>query len=410
MANVIVVVGAQYGDEGKGAIVDFLGDKADVIARSQGGNNAGHTVIIDNKKYKFHLIPSGILRKDKLNIIGNGTVIDPKVLCEEIKQLEDTGIHISEKNLILSSSAHTILNKHINEDVKTGRKVGTTGRGIGPCYADKIKRTGMRIHDYVNSNNGFSSQLKPLVKDTSFVINEAIRQGKNILIEGAQGTLLDIDHGTYPYVTSSNPTAGSACTGLGVGPTKINDVVGIFKAYVSRVGEGPFVTELGSYAECKGEDINSSTSGEDFKSENEYVQGKVLRKQGQEYGTTTGRPRRCGWFDLVAAKYAVMINGITSIALTKLDVLSNFDKIKVCVAYECDGEVLGDMPLQSDILARCKPIYQEFDGWGEDLTSLTSFNELPSNAKEYIKFLEDSLGTKVSIVSIGPGREQTIVV
>ncbi len=417
MGKVTVIVGGQYGDEGKGSIVDFLAEKADIVARCQGGNNAGHTVVIGNKSYKFHLIPSGILHKNKLNIIGNGTVIDPEVLCNEIKQLEQTGVKITDKNLVISSNAHVIQEKHKEEDIKTGSKIGTTGRGIGPCYKDKINRTGIKIYDYLNQNSNKQNfecikKLKPLAKDTSFIVNKLLNAGKNLLIEGAQGSLLDIDHGTYPYVTSSNSTAGGACTGLGIGPTKINEVIGIFKAYVTRVGEGSFVTELGSYNQCKNESKDEALNKSDIAKANlgdGYTQGKMLRKQGTEYGTTTGRPRRCGWFDLVAARYAVMVNGVSRIVLTKLDVLSNFETLKVCIAYEYNSKRLEDFSLQAEILEKCKPIYQEFPGWKEDLTQIKNYDNLPENAKKYIKYLEQKLCVPIFIVSVGPGREQTIV-
>ncbi|HIH42972.1 TPA: adenylosuccinate synthetase [Candidatus Woesearchaeota archaeon] len=417
MGKVTVIVGGQYGDEGKGSIVDFLTQKADIVARCQGGNNAGHTVVIGNKSYKFHLIPSGILHKNKLNIIGNGTVIDPEVLCNEIRQLEQEGVKITDKNLVISSNAHVIQEKHKEEDIKTGSKIGTTGRGIGPCYKDKINRTGIKIYDYLNQNSDKQNfdcikKLKPLVKDTSFVVNKLLGAGKNLLIEGAQGSLLDIDHGTYPYVTSSNSTAGGACTGLGIGPTKINDVIGIFKAYVTRVGEGSFITELGNYNQCKNENKDEVLNKSDIAKANSgdgYTQGKMLRKQGNEYGTTTGRPRRCGWFDLVAAKYAVMLNGLSMIVLTKLDVLSNFETLNVCVAYEYNNKKLEDFPLQAEILEKCKPIYEKLPGWKEDLTQIKRYDKLPENAKKYIQYLEQKLGVPIFIVSVGPGRDQTIV-
>ena len=417
MGKVTVIVGGQYGDEGKGSIVDFLTQKADIVARCQGGNNAGHTVVIGNKSYKFHLIPSGILHKNKLNIIGNGTVIDPEVLCNEIRQLEQEGVKITDKNLVISSNAHVIQEKHKEEDIKTGSKIGTTGRGIGPCYKDKINRTGIKIYDYLNQNSDKQNfdcikKLKPLVKDTSFVVNKLLGAGKNLLIEGAQGSLLDIDHGTYPYVTSSNSTAGGACTGLGIGPTKINDVIGIFKAYVTRVGEGSFITELGNYNQCKNENKDEVLNKSDIAKANSgdgYTQGKMLRKQGNEYGTTTGRPRRCGWVDLVAAKYAVMLNGLSMIVLTKLDVLSNFETLNVCVAYEYNNKKLEDFPLQAEILEKCKPIYEKLPGWKEDLTQIKRYDKLPENAKKYIQYLEQKLGVPIFIVSVGPGRDQTIV-
>ena len=376
---ITVVVGMQYGDEGKGKIVDFLAEKADVIARFAGGNNAGHTVIVGDKKYKFHLLPSGVI-SDKLNIIGNGTVIDPNVLLKEIDEMEEKGLRIDPSRLIISSSAHVIQEKHIEEDKAKCGNIGTTGRGIGPCYRDKIIRNGLRMGEYVKNNE----KLKPFVKDTCFVLDRAIKDGKNILIEGAQGTLLDIDHGTYPFVTSSNPTAGGACTGLGIGPTKIDKVVGILKAYTTRVGNGPFTTEL-------------------FDKDGEY-----LAEKGHEFGTTTGRPRRCGWFDSVIGRYSVIVNGIIEIALTKLDVLTGMKSIKICDSYELNGEVVKDFPLNN--LEDAKPVYFEMPGWDEDITECKSVDDLPLNCKNYVKKIEELIGAKISIISVGPRRDQTIIV
>ena len=424
MAKTIVIVGGQFGDEGKGKIVDFLTEKADLICRYQGGNNAGHTVIVGNEKFKFHLIPSGIVHKDKLNVIGNGAVIDPKVLIEEIQGLEKRGFKITDKNLVISSSAHVIQQKHIEEDLATGSKVGTTGRGIGPCYKDKISRTGIRISDFIKKEAKEAKKLKPLVKNTYSIVNEAIDSGKNVLIEGAQGTLLDIDHGTYPYVTSSNCTAGGACTGLGIPPTKIDSTLAVFKAYITRVGEGPFPTELGTYSQTKGEktleEMKKGLSDEGFRlvmgkiirkanDGDDYAQGRLLRIQGGEYGTTTGRPRRTGWFDAVAAKYAITINGLRSIIITKLDVLSNLKKIKICAAYKVNGVKTNKFPLYSEYLEHAEPIYEEMPGWDKDLTNVTSFKELPEAAKNYIGRLQEILDAKVSILSIGPRRDQTII-
>ncbi len=376
---ITVVVGMQYGDEGKGACVDFLAKKADIIARFAGGNNAGHTVIVGDKKYKFHLLPSGVI-SDKLNIIGNGTVIDPNVLLKEIDEMEEKGLRIDPSRLIISSSAHVIQEKHIEEDKAKCGNIGTTGRGIGPCYRDKIIRNGLRMGEYVKNNE----KLKPFVKDTCFVLDRAIKDGKNILIEGAQGTLLDIDHGTYPFVTSSNPTAGGACTGLGIGPTKIDKVVGILKAYTTRVGNGPFTTEL-------------------FDKDGEY-----LAEKGHEFGTTTGRPRRCGWFDSVIGRYSVIVNGIIEIALTKLDVLTGMKSIKICDSYELNGEVVKDFPLNN--LEDAKPVYFEMPGWDEDITECKSVDDLPLNCKNYVKKIEELIGAKISIISVGPRRDQTIIV
>jgi len=410
MAKTILVVGGQFGDEGKGAIIDFLAEKADVVARFAGGNNAGHTVCVEDDIYKFHLIPSGIVHK-KLNVIGNGTVIDPKVLVKEIEGLEKKGFKITDKNLVVSSSAHVITEKQIEED-KTDKKIGTTGRGIGPCYRDKISRTGKRISDFVKEDNKEAKKIKPLVKDTYLIINGAIGDKRNVLIEGAQGTLLDIDHGTYPFVTSSNPIAGGACTGLGIGPTKIDSVIGVFKAYITRVGRGPFPTEQGTDKQTMNELKDQKLMPDDITKANEdnpYYIGKVLRKQGGEYGTTTGRARRTGFFDAVAAKYAVTINGLTSIVITKLDVLTNLRKIKLCTHYEINGKKTDNFPLNLDELGKAKPVYIEMDGWDDDLTDVTSYDKLPDNAKKYLKKLEEILNIKICIVKVGPKRNQTIV-
>ncbi len=425
MVQTIIVVGGQWGDEGKGKIVDFLAEKADLVIRYAGGNNAGHTVVVNGKKFKFHLIPSGIVHEGKLNIIANGTVVDPEVLVEEIENLEKMGFKIDDSRLIISSNAHTILPKHREEDNPKkdphAKMIGTTGRGIGPCYRDKIARKGMRISDYVESSNSkIAEKIKPLVKDTCFIINEAIEKGKKVLFEGAQGTLLDVDHGTYPFVTSSNPTAGGALTGTGVGPTKIDAVIGVFKAYTTRVGAGPFPTELGTEEQTnkegtwdKIEDVYDEALKEALEKANagdEYYQGKYMRLKGKEYGTTTGRPRRTGWFDAVAARYAVVINGMSSIAITKLDVLQGLKKIKICVAYEVDGKRTTNFILNTKKLTRARPIYEEMPGWDEDIGDAKSFEDLPRNAQNYLKRLEDLCKTRISIISVGPRRDQTIVV
>ncbi|MDP7180222.1 MAG: adenylosuccinate synthetase [Candidatus Woesearchaeota archaeon] len=424
MSKVIVIVGGQWGDCGKGKIVDFLTEKADIIARYAGGNNAGHTVVVEDQTFKFHLIPSGIIHQDKLNIIGNGTVIDPDVLAKEIGELESRNIQISDKNLNISTNAHIIQPKHVEEDTATGEKIGTTKRGIGPCYKDKIVRTGMRMSEFIKKDTSAAKKLKPLVKDTYLILNNALEQDKNLLIEGAQGTLLDIDHGTYPFVTSSNPTAGGACTGLGIGPTKINSVHAIMKAYITRVGAGPFPTELGTE-----EDTNKEDSYQDLRKElgeegikhlrrrvvtkanedDSYNQGRWLRMNGMEYGTTTGRARRTGWFDLVGAHYAIKINGLDSIVITKLDVFTGLKKIKICTAYEFNGKKLTSYPTNTNILKNCSPVYEEHEGWTQDLTEITDFNELPQAAQNYIKRLEQLLKVPISIVSIGPKRSQTII-
>lgn len=411
MAKTIIVVGGQWGDEGKGAIIDFLAEKADVVARFNGGNNAGHTVCVGNETFKFHLIPSGIVHK-KLNIISNGTVIDPKVIVKEIEELEKRGFKINENNLVISSSAHVITEQQIKEDQAKGGKIGTTARGIGPCYRDKIARIGKRISDFIKENNREAKIIKPLVKDTYLIINEAIENKKNTLLEGAQGTLLDIDHGTYPFVTSSNPTAGGACTGLGIGPTKINSVIGVFKAYTTRVGRGPFPTEQGTDKETMNELKDQKLMPDDIIKANEgnaYYIGKVLRKQGGEYGTTTGRARRTGWFDAVGAKYAIMVNGLNSIVITKLDVLTNLKKIKICTHYEINGKKIDNFPLNLEDLEKATPIYIEMDGWDDNLTNVNNIKQLPDNAQNYLKKLEEILKIKICIVKVGPKREQTIV-
>lgn len=430
MGDSVVVVGAQWGDEGKGKIVDFLAEKADVVVRFNGGNNAGHTVIAGGKTFKLHLIPSGVVRK-KLIVIANGMVVDPKVLLEEIEMLRKMGF---EPNLAISEKAHVIMHYHRLFDSsadKTG-KIGTTGRGIGPAYSDKAKRNdALRVIDLVSSGfkarmekilenkkgkllkfgviknekelakyksslakeyEKYAESLRPYVSDTAVLINEALDSGKNVLFEGAQGTLLDVDHGTYPYVTSSNTCAGGACTGAGVGPNRLKKIIGVTKAYTTRVGEGPFPTEL------KGEE------------------GDMLREAGNEYGTTTGRPRRCGWLDLVILKYAKMVNGLTSLAVTKLDVLSGIEKIKVCTAYEINGKRTGHFPSSAEALEKAKPVYREMSGWGEwnenQVKEIVKrgFKSLPANAQKYLRFIEKQTGVPIGIVSIGPRRDETIVV
>ena len=412
MGKTILLVGGQFGDEGKGKCIDFLTEKADVVARFQGGNNAGHTVIVKSEKFKFHLIPSGILHKGTLNVIGNGVVVDPKVLVGEIEGLEKRGFKITPNNLAISSSAHVILLKHIDEDLQTGQKIGTTGRGIGPAYTDKIARKGMRMSAFVEQNSPYAQRLKPLVKETYSVLNDAIKKKKNILLEGAQGTMLDVDHGTYPYVTSSNPTAGGASTGTGIGPRKINAVLGVFKAYTTRVGSGPFPTELGTEMQAKNEDMKKPLQPAEIQAANEgseYYQGKVLRKQGMEYGTTTGRPRRTGWFDAVMANYSVIINSMDAIALTKLDVLSRLKKLRIAKAYRLGGKILPNFPTDGSMLSKCVPVYEEMKGWSQPLENVSSFSQLPSEAKAYIKRIEELTNTPVAMVSVGPGRSQTIV-
>jgi adenylosuccinate synthase len=419
-----LIIGAQWGDEGKGKVVDLLTEKADVVARYSGGHNAGHTVVIKGDKHILHLMPSGIMHDDKLNIIGNGVVVEPKELIKEIEALKVKGISC-EGRLFLSKRAHLIMPYHLQFDKqseirKGSKKIGTTGRGIGPAYSDKSARVGLRVADLyddevlkgkvfqnVSEMNEFAEKiygidkldpqqvyeeykkygeiLKPYVTETSYLINKLFDEGKRIMLEGAQGTLLDVDHGTFPYVTSSNSTAGGACTGTGLSPRKIGNIAGVMKAYTTRVGSGPFPTEL----------------------TDEY--GERIREVGHEYGATTGRPRRCGWLDLVAGKYAVIINGITHIALTKLDVLSGMDKIYACVGYEYKGEVFETFPPEIKILERCKPVYKEFEGWSEDITKVKKYEDLPDNAKKYVDFIIDYLGCKYIVISVGVDREETIV-
>lgn len=421
--KVTVLVGSQWGDEGKGKIVDILSEKYDFVTRFQGGANAGHTVEIGDKKYILHLIPSGILRKEVKCVIGNGVVIDPKALLEEIELLKGNGISVKER-LFISHNAHLIMPYHklldsINESGKN--KIGTTGRGIGPCYIDKFDRKGIRIVDLLNKevleekirknleeknvllkkihkHEGlnvdeiindylkFDKEIDQYITDVPSLLNNAIKEGKTILLEGAQGALLDVDHGTYPYVTSSSPTTGGACTGTGIPPNKITDVIGIVKAYTTRVGHGPFPTEL--------------TDDE----------GNKLRNIGAEYGATTGRPRRCGWFDAFLVRYSAMINGINSTAITKLDVLSDFDKIKVCVGYKFDGKMIKTFPSDVDRLSKVEPVYEQVNGWNEDISGCISYRELPQKTKEYLDFIAEKSNIKIDIISVGPKRKQTFFV
>tara|TARA_Y100000310_G_C20637810_1_gene792157 strand:+ start:424 stop:1647 length:1224 start_codon:yes stop_codon:yes gene_type:complete len=400
MVSNIAVIGMQWGDEGKGKIIDFLAEKADVVARFNGGNNAGHTLNVGDKKTVLHLIPSGILHPKKLNIIGNGVVVDPKVITDKMDELRGNKVKISPENLFISSNAHVILPWHIEEDKEKGKALGTTKRGVGPCYADKISRVGLKMQHFVNEAIfkkrcgehpfyeeylGYANTLKKYVSDTSILINNALDKGAKVLFEGAQATLLDIDHGTYPFVTSSNTTAGGICTGLGIGPTKVNSIMGILKAYTSRVGEGPFPTELTDSV------------------------GEKLREKGKEFGSTTGRPRRCGWLDIVAAKYSVRINGLHSVALLKLDVLDGMEKLNICVGYKYKGKVLNEFTTDLNVLTNCDPIYEVFDGWWEDTSKITEFDKMPPNAKKYIKRVEQLLGIPISIISVGPRRDQTII-
>ena len=420
----IVLLGAQWGDEGKGKATDLLGDKVKYVVRYQGGNNAGHTVVIGDQKYALHLLPSGILTPSCIPVIGNGVVIDPAVLLEEIRGLNERGVDTSQ--LKISTNAHLITPYHRTIDKVSERflgkaKIGTTGRGIGPAYADKINRIGIRVQDLfdpsilrqkiegalrdknqvlikVFNRKGievddvlkeyldYAEILRPYVTDTSLLLNQVLDKGETVLLEGSQGTLLDVDHGTYPFVTSSNPTAGGASTGSGIGPTRISRVIGILKAYTTRVGSGPFPTEL---------------FDED---------GEKLRSIGGEVGVTTGRARRCGWFDAPIARYAVRVNGLTDFFLTKLDVLTGWEKIPVCVAYEIDGKRVEELPASQTDFHHAKPIYEYLPGWSEDISNAKKISDLPANAQAYINFLEKISGAPMSAIGVGPGRDQTIVV
>ncbi len=420
--SVSVLVGSQWGDEGKGKIVDNLSENYDIVARYQGGANAGHTIQIKDQQYILHLIPSGILRDGVICVIGNGVVIDPNALLEEIEFLEKSNFDI-EGRLFISQNAHLIMPYHklLDSISESGdRKIGTTGRGIGPCYIDKYARKGIKIVDLLNKevleqkirsnikekNNilkkvynheeldvdaivneylNFDEKIDKYIKDVPSFLNSSIKEGKSILMEGAQGALLDIDHGTYPYVTSSNPTSGGACTGTGIAPTKITDVIGIVKAYSTRVGLGPFPTEL------------------------EDETGKYLQKKGAEFGATTGRARRCGWFDAFATRYSTMINGIDHAAITKLDVLSGLDKIKVCVGYEIDGHKLKTYPGDYSRLEKATPVYETFKGWKQDITGAKEYSDLPSETREYLDFIKDYCGFGIKMVSVGPRRSETIM-
>lgn len=422
--SAFIVIGAQWGDEGKGKMTDYLAEDADVVVRFQGGNNAGHTVVVGDKEYKLRLIPSGILYDDKTNVIGNGVVVDPKALFEEIEYLEGVGVKITPEKLIISDRAHLIMPYHkvldkLKEKARGKNDIGTTGRGIGPCYTDKFERCGIRVCDLmhedvfrekleqnIEAKNAYitkvlggeplnyeeilkeylelAKKLRPFVADTSVKVYDAIKADKTVLFEGAQGMLLDIDYGTYPYVTSSNTTAGGVAAGSGIGPRMITNAVGIAKAYTTRVGKGPFPTEL----------------------DNEI--GEWIREKGHEYGVNTGRSRRCGWLDLVILKTSVRVSGLTSLAVTKIDTLAGLDKIKVCVGYKFNGEIIDYFPASLEDLALCKPVYEEFDGWDDSVAEARSYDELPENAKKYIERIEEFTDTRVSIVSVGPKRDQTM--
>ncbi|MCD6526962.1 MAG: adenylosuccinate synthase [Desulfuromonas sp.] len=423
MANV-VIVGAQWGDEGKGKVVDIYTENANAVVRYQGGNNAGHTLVVGNEKTVLHLIPSGILHEGKKCIIGNGVVLDPKVFIHEIEELKKKGYMKDESQLVIDRNVHIIMPYHKAIDIarenKPGeRRIGTTGRGIGPTYEDKVGRRGIRLSDLVNPHvfaqklkeflpeknfilegflkdtpideqdildeyNSYGEVLKKYMGNTSLLLDTCRKNDENILFEGAQGSLLDVDHGTYPYVTSSSTIAGGASTGTGFGPRFINEVIGISKAYVTRVGEGPFPTELLD------------------------EMGERLRKAGSEFGATTGRPRRTGWFDAVALREAVRTNGLSGLAITKLDVLSELESIKVCTAYSYHGELLEEFPHDANVLKECKPVYEEVDGWGCDICSVTEFDQFPQKVKDYLKKLEEITGCPVVLASVGPRRDQTI--
>jgi adenylosuccinate synthase len=421
-----VVVGTQWGDEGKGKVVDLLTARADLVVRFQGGNNAGHTLVVEGKQFIFHLIPSGILYEDKKCLIGNGLVVDPEVLLKEMENLKAAGIEVSPKRLSLSEKAHIIMPYHkaidlAREAVKGKVKIGTTGRGIGPCYEDKAARIGVRAVDLAEPESleekvranleeknfcltkllhaealeaqpildaylAMAKKLSAFITDVSVELEQAVKAHKRILFEGAQGTHLDVDHGTYPFVTSSNPVAGAACAGAGIGPKELHHVVGIVKAYTTRVGAGPFVAEL--------------------KDET----GNYLQKRGKEFGATTGRRRRCGWLDMVMVRDSARLNGLDSLAITKLDILTGLEKLNICVGYDFEGERINYRPTSLRKLAQCAPIYEEMPGWKEDISGARAMTELPRQAQAYVKTIEALAGVPISIVSVGAGREETIIV
>jgi len=420
MAN-IVIVGAQWGDEGKGKIVDLLTGYADIVVRFQGGNNAGHTIVLKEEKFVFHLIPSGILYGNKQCMIGSGVVVDPAVLIDEVNELKKRGYLRDDSQLMVSEEAHLILPYHRRIDIARDRvfKIGTTGRGIGPAYEDKVARYGIRMVDLMDEEvfrrklkanlvqknaylsevlreKGFEEseifdeflrfkkQIEKYVKNTSLILYDEIRKGKHILFEGAQGALLDVDHGTYPYVTASNTVAGNACAGTGIGPTMIDSVIGVTKAYTTRVGEGPFPTELKDEV------------------------GDRIREKGGEYGATTGRPRRCGWFDAVVVNHAIRINGIQEVAITKLDVLNDFDKIKICVGYCLNGKVIQHVPSNLEVLESCEPVYEELDGWRGEIKGAKKISDLPVQAQRYLKRIEELTHVIIAMVSVGSERNETI--
>ncbi len=420
----VVVVGTQWGDEGKGKITDFLSKKADIIARFAGGDNAGHTIKFGGETYKLHLIPSGIFYQDKISVMGNGLVINPKSLVTELKGLQERGIDTS--NLRISNRAHIILPYHIHQDkveeeARGDQKIGTTCKGIGPCYQDKVARIGIRVADLLDKEvfeqklranvelknrlfekfyevegisfeeifeeyYGYGQEIAQYVTDTSKILNDILDEGGRVLFEGAQGVMLDIDQGTYPFVTSSNPVAGGVAIGAGVGPSKVARVVGVSKAYTSRVGDGPFPTEL--FDEV----------------------GHRIREVGREYGTTTGRPRRVGWFDTVVVRHSRRVSGITDLALNSIDVLSGLETVKICTAYEYNGEIITEYPANLHIIEQCKPVYEELPGWSEDITDVRSLDELPENARRYVERIVELTGIQLMTFSVGPAREQTNVV
>ncbi len=424
MSN-IVIVGTQWGDEGKGKIVDLLAEYVDLVVRFQGGNNAGHTMVVDGQQFISHLVPSGILQK-KTCLIGNGVVVDPSVLVEELDKLKNKDIDVGPDLLKISEKAHVIMPYHkqidlARERMKGDQKIGTTGRGIGPCYEDKASRRGIRFVELIDAEvfketvravleeknfylkhylsaepldpepivqqyQGYAERLAPHVINISIVMNQAVKAGKQILFEGAQGTHLDIDHGTYPFVTSSNTVSGNACCGAGIGPKEITGVIGIVKAYTTRVGRGPFPTELFDAI------------------------GDTIQKKGAEFGATTGRKRRCGWLDTVLLRNAARLNGLTGLVITKIDVLDGLESLKICTGYECNGETLDDFPANLKILEACKPVFETFPGWSENISGIRKIGDLPKNARNYLDRIEELLETPIDIVSVGPGRDETIII
>ncbi|MFE6795407.1 MULTISPECIES: adenylosuccinate synthase [Paenibacillus] len=422
--STVVVVGTQWGDEGKGKITDYLAESAEVVARYQGGNNAGHTILIGGKKYKLTMIPSGIFNHDKMCVIGNGMVINPAALVDELQYIRDNGFSVD--NLKISDRAHVIMPYHLlldelEEDRKGANKIGTTRKGIGPCYMDKAARNGIRIADLMDAQEferklrhivedkntllkqvygrdgldadailkeylGYAEQIRMFVTDTSVVLNDAIDAGKRVLFEGAQGVMLDIDQGTYPFVTSSNPTAGGVCIGSGVGPTKINQIIGVAKAYTTRVGDGPFPTEL-----------------------NDAI-GDQIRETGHEYGTVTGRPRRVGWFDSVVVRHARRVSGITGLSLNSIDVLTGLETVKICTGYKYKGEIIEHYPASLNMLSECEAVYEELPGWSEDVSNAKSLSDLPENARHYLERVSQLTGIPLAIFSVGRNREQTNLV